>query len=437
MRAVDIATDEANDIPLVISLDDADRLGTESIGVKGWYLARLRAGPFSTPPGFIVTSHAYRRVVEGAGVANRLDQIWSAATTADRSEISKLARRARHLVADAVFDRTLTEQIDEHIEHIGPDEPVAVRSSATPRAVSGPECAGVHTTYTDVVDRDAIIVRVHSCWASLFGERALTMRARGLGDDEPAMAVVVQRMVAAEKSGLATPLDASSEVLIEATFGLGEPIISGAVEPDRYVVDRMMAVPRSMKVGRKQIVVPPKPNIGGHAFASVGQQTERVLDDDELHELGRLSGSVDHHFGDLHEVEWASTDGVVHVLQVRPLTPGRHLTDPPIDHVVSGVGVGVGSATGRVRIVDHYDDLGELEPGEVLVTASTTPEWWPYLASVCAVVTDEGDDHSHAAHVARELGIPAIVGAGSATTLLDDGMRVTVDAARGWVLPTA
>jgi pyruvate,water dikinase len=422
----------------VVSFDDAREGNVDAVGLKGWYLSRLRDLGYDTPDGFVVTAAAYEAATRGAHVDHRLDTVWAAASNASGDDIAMLARKARHLIAQIRFDGALTNAIGSALANIGttadeaPVVPVAVRSSTAPGAVSGPECAGVHASFTDVVDLTQVISRIHSCWASLFGERALAMRARGLGAEQPAMAVVVQRMVHAEKSGLAIPLGASDDLLVEATFGLGEPIISGAVEPDRYVIDRATSTLSSVTVGHKLVVLD---GGAGHAFLTPERQTARVLDDRDIARIGQLSASVDTHFGAPHEIEWALLEGTLHVLQVRPFTPGHVVATPSIDRTISGIGIGRGFATGRIRIAQRPGELTEVRTGDILVTSETTPEWTPHLERAGAVITDDGDSSCHAARVARELGIPAIVGTGTATSLLEDGHVVTVDAARGWVLP--
>ena len=425
---------------LVVSLDDAVDGTVAEIGLKGWYLSRLRDLGFNTPEGFVVTAAAYESAMRNANVEHRLDAIWAAARNASGDDIAMLARKARHLISQVHFDGTLTHAIDASLAALVASAdvdaahvpPMAVRSSTAPGTVSGPECAGVHASFTDVVGSAHVVSRIHSCWASLFGERALAMRARGLGADDPTMAVVVQRMVHAQKSGLATPRGASSDLLVEATFGLGEPIISGAVEPDRYVIDRAMSSPTSATIGRKLIVLE---SGGGHAFLPPERQVARVLDDADLARIGRLSASIDEHFGAPHEIEWAILDDTLHVLQIRPFTPGPAPIAAPVDRSISGIGIGVGFATGRVRIARRLADLANLRAGEVVVASDTTPEWTPHLEHAGAVITDHGDGSCHAARLARELGIPAVVGTGTATSVLADGHAVTVDAARGWVLP--
>jgi pyruvate,water dikinase len=282
---------------------------------------------------------------------------------------------------------------------------------------------------------DNVIARIHSCWASLYGERALTMRAHGLGTAEPAMAVVVQAMVDAEKSGTVAPTGTTGELLIEATFGLGEPIISGAVEPDRYIVDRHSHAPLAMTIGRKQIVLWSGDDAQGHTYNSPERRSARVLSDAELGELSALSTAIDQCLGTPNELEWSIDQSGVQVIQARPVTPTQHVVSRLIEEFVSGLGVGPGWATGRVRVIDRFEELDGLRAGEILVAAETAPEWTPALIRAAGVVTDGGDASCHAAHVATEHGIPAIVGTRNATTRLTTGMTVTVDARRGWVLP--
>lgn len=429
----------------IVMIDDAAHAPPARIGVKGWYLAQLQAGGFRPPPAFVVEADAFLDATRLGRIDHRLTQIWDAARDAPPTEVPMLARKARHLISTIEFSSGFRNSIRDHLEALDarrmPDDPaddlcVAVRSSATPDAVSGPECAGVHSTYLSVVGVDRVVARIHSCWASMFGERALTMRGRGLGTGEPSMAVIVQTMIDAEKSGIITPTGTPNEMLVEATFGLGEPIISGAVEPDRYVVDRELHEPSSVTIGRKQILLGGASDITGHRFATPDRARARVVDDGELALLSTLSTAIDRHFGGPHEVEWSIDESGVHPIQARPITLAHHIETQSVDSCVTGTGIGLGWATGRVRVVDRYDDVGELRDGEILVTAETTPEWRPHLRRAAAVITDEGDASCHAARVAAEEGFPAIVGAEDATTALESGQFVTVDASRGWVFPS-
>lgn len=426
-------------------IGDAGDAGAERIGVKGWYLEQLESGGFRTPRAFVVEADAYLDAIRLARIDHRLTQIWKTARHASPGEIPMLSRKARHLISGIEFSYSFRDAVQAHLDELGSKRPstwaqdelrVAVRSSATPDAVSGPECAGVHSTYLGVTGVDRVVARIHSCWASLFGERALAMRAHGLGAGEPAMAVIVQTMIDADKSGIITPTGSPNEMLVEATFGLGEPIISGAVEPDRYVVDRENHELLSVTIGRKQIVLRGRSDADGHQFAEPDRLRARVVDDAELVELSTLSTSIDEHLGAPHEVEWSIDRSGVHPLQARPITPAHHVDAPLSDECVTGTGIGLGWATGRVRIVDRYEDLGELRDGEILVTAETTPEWRPHIRRAAAVITDDGDASCHAARVAAEEGLPAVVGTQDATTVLETGKYVTIDASRGWVFPS-
>ncbi len=419
----------------LIDLDEASDAETSAIGVKGWYLAQLRARGFRTPPGFVVTTHGYRHAINAGGIENRLDQLWAEARRAEPARVQALARKARHLISELRIDAGDAHGIAHRLGAFGIDTEFAVRSSVPEDAVSGPECTGIHTTFTNVAGPDQVISRVQACWASLFGERALAMHARGLGTESPSMAVVVQPMVPADKAGIAVLMTVSAEILIEATFGLGEPIISGAVEPDRYVIDASNARARSITIGRKQIVLPADTH-GRHTFAPLDQQWARVLSDIELGQIGEVCSHVATSFAGPHEIEWVIDDLGIAILQARSVDT-RHDDPVPSDHrLLTGIGIGLGAATGRIRIVADTDDLESIGADDVIVAVETLPEWNPHLRRAAALVTDLGDEHSHCARMAREYGIPAVVATTDATTTLVNGALVTVDALHGWIFPT-
>lgn len=401
-----------------------------ALGVKGAALSLLAANNIPTPPGFVVATSTFERAIDASHARRGLQAIWDAAAGAAPAEVARLSRKARHLIRQTDLIAADAADLEHALDRLGRRRPLAVRSSPTADAVSGPVCAGVHASYLGVVGGHDVEARVRSCWASLFSERALLMRGRGLGSGWPTMAVVVHAMVDADASGFVTP-HGDDELLIEATFGLGEPIVTGAVDPDRYLLRRLDATPHAVEIGSKRIVLASAPN-GGHRFSDPDDRDRRVLDDAQIDRLRALSALVERIFGVPQEIEFAFEGTALWVLQARDAAP----TGRPVGDVeLSGVGVGLGSATGAVRVVHRLDQLVELCDGEVLVAATTEPEWNPHLARASAVVTDEGDEHGHTAHVARELGIPVVVGVGNATLLLRTGSRVTVDAARGWVLP--
>lgn len=432
-----------NHQPRVVTLADACDLTVDEVGAKVAALAAVRSADIEVPDGFVVLSTTLERAWAAAGVVDRLDRLWSATLDTDTSDIAHIAREARRIIHGVSFDADLKREIIDQYHALGADASVAVRASAAPVAGERPHSSGVLAAHLGVVGDDAVLAHVRSCWASVFGERSLTMSAQRLRSPRPSVAVLVQRMVHAERSGLLAPMDESGELAIEATFGLSEPILTGAVEPDRYLCDRQMELIHRAETGSKQIVFTTTPNSIGHVFSSDEQRECAVLDQDRVARLCRLSARVDHRLGGPHEIEWASTGDTDSVIQVRPIKSGfgdhsgQHFGVPG---VLSGVGVGVGAAQGRVRIIAHGPDAvdsadADFRSTDILVATSTDPTWSPVIGRVAGVVTDLGDAHSHAALVCRRLGIPAVVGTRRATTALHDGLLVTVDAARGWVIP--
>ena len=420
---------------VLVDLDDAEAAGPDVVGVKGWSLARLRGLGMPTPGGFVVTTDVFRRSVAEGGIDRRLAAIWASAQHGPSADVQRLAQTARHLIAALRIDPAVTRDIAARVDAFGDSAEFAVRASPTADGVSGPTCAGVHSTYCGVVGSEAVASRIQGCWASLYGERALAMNARGLGENTPSMAVVVQPMLRAEKSGLAAPLPSSSEVLVEATFGLGEPLVTGAIEPDRHVVDSSTGTIRSTSVGRKQIVLPADAQ-GRHRFAPLERQRQQALNDAELADIARLCANVSNALGDAHEIEWLIDGSGLAVLQARRLDSDHPPLATTLDDVLTGVGVGTGTATGPVRRVDSTSDLSSVSDGDVIVTRATIPEWRPHLLRAAAIVTESGDERGHAARVALEFGIPAVVGTDAAASALDDGTIVTVDAVHGCIFVT-
>ena len=426
--------------PDIVDLTHLGVPSAEVIGTKGHHLADVRAHGFSTADGFVLTTTLYDRTVHSSRIERQLDEIWDSARNARPERLHVLARKARHLMSELRISPEVAENVIRRAETFGPLHTVAVRSSLPPDAISGPECSGIHASYINV-GPDQILARIRSCWASLFGERALMLRSRGLGDARPSMAVIVQPMVDARKSGIAVPLETRSDILIEATFGLGDPIVMGAVEPDSYVFDTHSNAVRSKTIGRKQIVLQAD-NPLGHSFAPPDQEFLPVLDDAEARSLATLCTDVAREFGRPHEIEWAiGTAGPI-VLQIRPveISMADHTVQvgsgDGVDGLVTGLGVGLGSATGPVRVVLSDDDVAAVKLGDVIVAADTEPRWRPHLLRAAAIVTDGGDEHSHPARIAREYGIPTVVATSTGTTNLIEGDVVTVDAHRGIVHPS-
>jgi pyruvate,water dikinase len=303
----------------------------------------------------------------------------------------------------------------------------------------------MHETFANVVGDDAVLERVVDCWTSLFGERVITYRVSQGITDEPVIAVVVQRMVASERAGVLFCADPSTgdrdRIVVEGAFGLGEVVVSGQVEPDTYVLAKDGPRLLSARVGHKTHKL-----VGGPTGAVIrvdldaGEADSRVLNDDEAIALARLGLLVEAHYGEPQDVEWAIADGQTFLVQSRPITTlapapvPAHAAAPGRGRLlVRGLAASTGMASGSVRVLLSPKEGTQLQHGEVLVAPMTNPDWVPTIRRAAAVVTDGGGMTCHAAIVSRELGVPCVVGARTATSTLRDGELITVDGAEGAV----
>jgi pyruvate,water dikinase len=305
----------------------------------------------------------------------------------------------------------------------------------------------MNETYTNVEGEEELCDRILDCWASMYAERVVAYRARTAGEADPAIAVVVQRMVDAERSGVTFSVEPHGDrkrLMIEAAFGLGEAVVSGEVQPDNYTVAR----PResddapellTANVGEKSHKLVRDPKGGNRRVELEGRErTRRVLDDRQVLRLAQLALRIERHYGRPQDIEWAMESDEIFLLQSRPITTLGDADDDEAaledaEVLVEGLGASKGVAAGRVKLLQGPDEGGEFDDGDVLVTAMTAPDWVPIMARAAAFVTDSGGMTSHAAIVGRELGVPCVVGAGTATERLADGQTVTVDGAAGKV----
>jgi pyruvate,water dikinase len=434
----------------VLWLDEIAADDLESVGGKAASLGELTATGLPVPPGFVVTAGTYRRFIEETGID---DELFAAVDvdSDDSDALTAAATAAQDLIRETEFPADLREELQAAYESVGDGSAfVAVRSSATAEDLPDASFAGQQETFLNVTGAD-LVERVKECWASLFTERAIYYRQeQGFDDATVDIAVVVQEMVDAEKSGVmftSHPSTGSPEAIVEAAWGLGEGVVSGSVTPDNYVIDRTTGTVTDVEVADKKTMYAKDGDTGETLERSVpdGKRTERVLSDDELDSLVELGDVVEDHYGEPQDVEWAFYDGDVYVLQSRPITTisdgdgvvteanPEQGTDGNGDVLLSGLGASPGAASGPVRIVEKLDQLDQVDDGDIIVTEMTTPDMVPAMKRAAGIVTDEGGMTSHAAIVARELGAPAIVGAEQATERLSDGQQVTIDGDKGSV----
>ncbi|RSM85182.1 phosphoenolpyruvate synthase [Kibdelosporangium aridum] len=425
----------------VIGFDTLGKNDAAIAGGKGANLGEMTAAGLPVPPGFVVAADGYLVSMGQNRIRAEIDiEVRNVLAHADQPE--ELAAASKHLqalVREAGVHPDVLAAVLQEYRALGDDVAVAVRSSATSEDTAGASFAGMNETFTNVVGAEQLIERLVDCWASLFGQRSLAYRAeRGL-TEEPAIAVVVQQMVHSERSGVMFTADPSTgdrdRIVVEAAFGLGEVVVSGSVEPDTYVMSKKDFSVLSARVGTQLYKIVRSPDGADLRVELTGkEQTWRVLTDEEASELARLAARVEQHYGVPQDIEWAIVDGKVWLVQSRPITT---LGAEDGEVLIKGLAASPGIATGRVRVLSSPAEGAQLRDGDVLVAQMTNPDWVPTMRRAGAVVTDEGGMTCHAAIVARELGVPAIVGTRNATTVLKNNQQVTVDGREGRVLAGA
>lgn len=438
-----------------IALDDLPLVGGKNASLGEMHRHLTSAG-VRVPGGFAVTAAAYRHVLDQAGAWPRLEAALDGLDTDDVADLEARSARARQVVLDAGIPSDLRQAVEPALarlhEQYGADLRLAVRSSATAEDLPEASFAGQHASYLDV-SHDDLYVAMSRCFASLFTARAVHYRQRqGYDHLTVGLSVGVMKMVRSDlaSSGVIFTVDTETGhphvVLVSGSWGLGENVVQGAVDPDEFYVHKP-----TYRTGHRTVL---HRRLGDKAVRMVAGATGPVnvstpdedrarycLDDPEVLDLAGAAIAIEGHYGHPMDIEWAKdgVDGRTYVVQARPVTVATRAATVLERHVVrehgpvlaTGRAVGERVATGRVRVVRTSGDLVAFEAGDVLVAETTTPDWEPVLASASAVVTEQGGRTCHAAIVARELGLPAVVGTGDATSTLADGAEVTVSCAEG------
>ena len=428
-------------------VEDIANLGmadAEEAGGKGANMGEMVAAELPVPPGFVVLRDSYLVSMRGGGVSDDLNAAHREALLAagDPGRFDEMCAKMKALVLQAGMAADVRDRILEAYRAMGADSFVAVRSSATGEDGADASFAGMNETFTNVRGEQDLIEKVGQCWASLFGPRVVAYRAsRGFTAD-PAMAVVVQLMIASERSGVAftadPTTDATDRVVVEGAFGQGEVVVSGSVEPDTYVVAKETGEILSRRMGYKSFkIIRGADGKDQRIDLDEAQAQAQVLNDDEIRAIADIAVRSERHAGCPQDTEWAIADGTTYIVQTRPITTLNRAGKPAAEQhevLLQGLPAVPGAASGEVRVLMDVSDGARLQDGEILVAQMTNPDWLPAMRRAAALVTDTGGMTCHAAIVARELGVPCIVGARTATKDLTDGMVVTVDGTHGRVL---
>jgi pyruvate,water dikinase len=436
----------------VIGFDELGKDDTATAGGKGANLGELVAAGLPVPDGFVVTARSYLDCVAREGCRERIRSVLTESKSRlDEPEgLTVISHRLRACVREAGVLPEVRDAVVAAYRELGDGEevPVAVRSSATTEDSSDASFAGMNDSFTNVTGADAVLDRMVECWASLFGQRSLAYRSDHPENEEPAIAVIVQKMVGSRRSGVVFTVDPSTgdsdRMVIEAALGLGEVVVSGSVEPDTYVLSKAVPSVVSARIGQQshQVVC----GTDGHdevVDLSEERSRQRVLSEREALDLAELALRVERHYGYPQDIEWAIDDGGIWLVQSRPITTldepvqSPSTSDATGEVLVKGLAAAPGTATGAARVRTSPTERDGFQRGDVLVAPMTNPDWVPVMRQAGAVVTDEGGMTCHAAIVARELGMPCVVGTRDATSVLRDGREVTVDGRGGRVLAGA
>ena len=435
---------------LVRPFNEIGRSDIASAGGKGANLGELTRAGLPVPPGFVIVVDAYRRSYEPEPVAAAIAAQLSALDVNDPARLRACATELRRIAAGVEIPADVRDQILGAYRALadGSEPSVAVRSSATAEDTSQFSFAGMFESYLNVHGEGPLLDAVRACWASTFGERVLFYRITQRLPAEMPVAVIVQRMVTSEKSGVMFTVDPASRdpdrIVIEAAWGLGEVVVAGQVTPDHYVLDRATGRVVERQVARKEFLLERNGRTGNTVRVDLTgdpRSSAPVLTDGELEALAALAVRVQAHYGGVpQDIEFAIEAGVVYLTQSRPIT--TLATAPSVvaagaagaAPLVRGLGASPGIASGAARIFASTDDAQSLGQGEILVARMTSPDWVPFMRRAAAIVTDAGGMTSHAAIVSRELGLPCVVGARDATRVLRDRQLVTVNGTDGTVV---
>jgi pyruvate,water dikinase len=448
-------------VPLrALRMTDVERVGGKNASL-GEMLSQLGERGIRVPDGFATTAHAFREFLDANGLRERISARLARVNVEDVKALTQAGQEIRQWVAAARIPDNLAEAVREHYRRLAGSDAqisVAVRSSATAEDLPEASFAGQQETFLNVVGVDAVLERMREVFASLYNDRAISYRVHhGFAHDEVALSAGVQRMVRSDKgsAGVMFTLDTESGfrdvVFITSNYGLGETVVQGSVNPDEFYVHKPMLAAGKFAIvrrglGSKLVKMVYDGTAGGRAVTTEpvedAQRHRFSLSDDEVLELARFAVTIEQHYGRPMDIEWGKDgiDGRLYILQARPETVQsrpqqetqlRYRLKGTAEVLASGRAIGQKIGIGQVRIVSGAAHMDQVQAGDILVTEMTDPNWEPVMKRAAAIVTDRGGRTCHAAIIARELGIPAVVGCGDATARLTEGQTVTVSCAEG------
>ncbi|MDC7692122.1 phosphoenolpyruvate synthase [Vogesella indigofera] len=447
-----------------LRMTDVEEVGGKNASL-GEMISQLANSGVRVPGGFATTADAYRDFLQHNGLADRINQALGKLDIDDVTELARVGKEIRQWIIDTPFPAKLDEDIKTAWDKMvadagGADISVAVRSSATAEDLPDASFAGQQETFLNIRGLDNVKDAMKHVFASLYNDRAISYRVhKGFAHDVVALSAGVQRMVRSDSgaAGVMFTIDTESGfedvVFITSSYGLGETVVQGAVNPDEFYVHKP-----TLRAGRPAVL---RKNMGSKLIkmeftdaSQAGRSVKTVdvaaelqkqfsISDAEVEELAHYALIIEKHYGRPMDIEWGrdGTDGKLYILQARPETVKsqedrkdtlrRYRLKNKSTVLVEGRAIGQKIGQGTVRMIKDASEMDQVKAGDVLVTDMTDPDWEPVMKRAAAIVTNRGGRTCHAAIIARELGIPAVVGCGDATDLLRDGMQVTVSCSEG------
>jgi pyruvate,water dikinase len=444
-----------------LGMGDVNKVGGKNASL-GEMISNLANAGVQVPGGFATTSHAFNEFLEQSGVNQKIFDILATLDVDDVNELAKVGAQIRQWVIETPFQPALEDAIREAYEQLSSETKeasFAVRSSATAEDMPDASFAGQQETFLNVKGFDAVMLAIKHVYASLFNDRAISYRVhQGYEHQGVALSAGVQRMVRSDKaaSGVMFTMDTESGnndvVFITSSFGLGEMVVQGAVNPDEFYVHKPILAQGHQAVVRRNIgsklIQMVYSDDAGHGkqvkIEDVAAEQRRVfsINDEEVMELAKQAMVIEKHYGRAMDIEWAKdgNDGKLYIVQARPETVRsredvqlieRYHLKTKGEVICEGRAIGHKIGTGVAKVLTSIDQMDQIEPGDVLVTDMTDPDWEPIMKRASAIVTNRGGRTCHAAIIARELGVPAVVGCGDVTDRIKTGDIVTVSCAEG------
>lgn len=459
------------DKALILWFDEVGIADIPLVGGKnaslGEMIQQLTPKGVNVPNGFATTAYAYRYFIESAGLDTKLRELFADLEVENVNNLRQKGKQARSLILETPFPPDLQAAIasayDKLCDRYGDSTDVAVRSSATAEDLPDASFAGQQETYLNVHGCTSVLECSHKCFASIFTDRAISYRQlRGFDHFDVALSVGVQKMVRSDlaSSGVMFSIDTETgfknAALITAAYGLGENIVQGAVNPDEYLVFKPTLKQGfrpilDKRLGTKKIKM--VYDIGGSKYTknvsvATTEREKFAINDQEILQLAQWAVLIEEHYSEVRgtptpmDIEWAKdgNTGELFIVQARPETVQSQKSVTVLRSyklqgssavLAKGRAVGEAIGQGKARVILEVSEIGEFEAGEVLVTNKTDPDWEPIMKKASAIVTNSGGRTCHAAIIAREMGIPAIVGTGDGTKLLKNGQEITISCAEG------